>query len=358
MMVLEVDDKPFKHFTSMDVTRSIKALAGSFKFDATSSIETLFPIHTGQKARVMINGTPIVTGYVELVEVSYAADSHSISVSGRDITGDCIDSSIKIKKFQFATDLKTVAEKLVKAAGIKVGVKSDVGALAFNGADVEEASVGTSIHAFLEPYCRKLGVLQTTDGQGNIVFVRTGEGQASCALVQQRGNPNNNVLGATVKRDDTGRFGQYLVQDQKNMSGAEAEGEAAEAVANQSGSYDDTTMRPGRMLELSMESAGSAEDADRRAKFEANIRNARSLTYDATVQGFYQDAARTRLWQPNEQVMVSDDYLNLHQQMLINEVSFSLSESGSVTSLQCVHPKSYSEEPVPQPQAAPQEGAE
>ena len=344
MMQLEVAGQQFINFISLSMARQIDQLAGTFNFRATSDDESLFPIKAGQPAKVTIGGIPILTGHVEEVFVDYSAAGHTITATGRDITGDIVDSTAQIKVFTGALTLQQIARQLLAEGKINIKVKTDpegLEILPFKEGDKEEAETGQTIMSFLEPYCRKRQVLQSTDGEGNFVFTQAGQTRAVRGLINVRGGTLNNVLAGGIRVATNSRFNGYQVQSIQNPTVIKAKVSNFE-IANNRGVATDPEIRESRFLEISMESSGDTDDATARAKWEVNVRRARAKTYTATVQGFFQDREETRLWKINERVNVQDEFCDVNAALLVTGIEYRLDTGdGSTTTLTLQAPDSY-----------------
>ena len=97
-MKLVVDGVEYTNFTSLSCRQSIEQFAGTFSFSAIevdgNFNEKSYPIKIGSLCRVTIDNVPVLTGYVEVVNVSINEDSHSVTISGREVTCDLIDSTL------------------------------------------------------------------------------------------------------------------------------------------------------------------------------------------------------------------------------------------------------------------------
>jgi prophage tail gpP-like protein len=92
------------------------------------------------------------------------------------------------------------------------------------------------------------------------------------------------------------------------------------------------------------ESLGNAEVAKDRAKWEASVRRARSFEYTCSLQGFLVD--KTKVWSPNSLVRVTDERLDIDDDLLIRDVSFLYDlNNGSITELTLVQKDAYDPQP-------------
>ena len=350
---IEVNGLSYDGFESVTVFRSVEAASGEFKFSTSAQPNSPFPIKAGQACRVRVDETVVCAGFVEDVSVSYDATSHRVSISGRDRTCDLIDSTVGPDlELGGPISLPAVVRSTLQRMGlsdIKV-IDRVPGLEPFGGAEIVSAEVDKTGFEFLESYARQRQVFLSGDGAGNIVITRAGQVEAIGALQNiYPSDPANNLLSGSFSEKRAERFNRYEIVAQKSpvAIGLFGGDEPASSVASQSGVGIDEEIRPTRRLHMQSEEAGDSATAQKRAAWEANIRRARSRKYTATVQGFYQDAGETRLWVPNELVMVNDDFADIHAQMLVWSVEYSYDlTGGSRTTLECAPPDALTPEPT------------
>ena len=93
---LEVGGSLYGGWTSISITRGLDQVAGTFSLSYTERwpqdgrITRTYPVNEGDPCRVLIDGIPVITGYVDDAERQHEATSYSLSVSGRDKTGDIL----------------------------------------------------------------------------------------------------------------------------------------------------------------------------------------------------------------------------------------------------------------------------
>lgn len=350
MMTLEVDGLEFTRFTSMAVSRSLDQLAGTFAFEASASDTQNYPFEKGQRARVKINSETVLSGFIERIRVGYDASSHTISIGGRDVTADIIDSAALVKEFQGTIPLQEIARKLLTAGGINIEVATDPTGLEiapFEETELESVETTQTIKEALEPYCRKRSVLQSTDGTGRLVFTNAGGVSAVRSLLNIQGGDNNNVVRAQAVDDISERFNRYQIKAQQSLVAAALNGIpiANIDIPSNEGFTIDDEIRSSRIFEGALETAGTVDDCNARAVWESNVRKARGRTYTATVQGHFQDAEQTRLWKMNELVAVRDEFSDLDEIMLVTGIQYNQSNDGTMTTLACQGKNSYAPEP-------------
>lgn len=342
MMNLEIDGVLFEGFTEASVSKSMEALSGSFNFTATSNDIIQFPIKRGARCRVMVGTFPLITGYVEKISVSYGRDNHTLQISGRDRTCDVIDSCLTGNiEFNSRVSLKTIIERVLANAGITdINVIDNVGTLAvFEADELVSGAVGQKAFEFIECYCRKRQVLCASDGDGNIVLQRASTEQILTALLNEVEGKRNNIVSASVSYDDSQRFNTVTIKSQFNLSTFDSSPENA---VDSEGQAQDSAIRSSRKLVVVAETSSNTLTAGERAKWETNIRRARSMTYEAHLQGFFAEADENLIWQPNLLVRAKDDFCDVDGLFLVKAVNYSYSSSaGSASALSLVQKDAY-----------------
>jgi prophage tail gpP-like protein len=347
-MTLEVSGVQYDNFTAASCEIRLDALANTFSFEAIAAEGQPLPFKGGESCRVIVDGEPVLTGFIEVVDVFYDAADHVITVQGRDKTGDLLDSTIsELSDLRAPITLKEIIQKVIANIGASIKVIEEVTTAPFDAAqDIAAPEPGDNAFSFIEKYSRKRQVLLTSDGDGNIV-ITSGSGVEAAGSVQHIiGASDNNVIASSFSFDTTGRFNVYKIASQLNPLALVLAGETGlDSVVDQSGRTLDPEVRKGRQMILISETPNSDDQNVSRAKWEANIRKARGLVYSATVPGYRVDPtdATTALWQTNRLYQIVDDYLGKSEPMLCNSVTFTLDlDGGQQTSLLFVDQNAYS----------------
>ncbi len=348
-MKLEVNSIEYTNFTSATAEIRLDTLSNSFSFEAVESL----PFKGGEPCRVIVDNEPVVTGYIETVAGDYDAGSHSLFVSGRDKTGDLVDSTLDAMDDIKLTSLKSIIEQVITALELNITVLDFASPEDFNESeDIATPEAGQNAFEFIETLARNRHVLLTSDSDGNIIIEQTANVGTSGTLQNILGASDNNIKSASFSYDRTGRYNVYRFRsmlDEVALNNAGTVGIAT--IVNQNGSIIDTEIRVGRQLSLIAESSMSDDGCVDRAIWEANIRKARGQMYSAVVQG-YRTKPGGLLWSPNSSVVVVDNFANIDATMLINSVRFNMDvDGGRTTEIQCIERNAYSltlEEPVSQ----------
>ena len=123
MIHLEINGTRFTGFEMISATKSMEAAAGTFMINIAPHDMKKLPFKNGDTAkmvinsRILVNDKPVITGFIEKKEGNFDIGSDIINISGRDRTGDFIDSTYKGGDIIGPISLKAFIERVVKANG-------------------------------------------------------------------------------------------------------------------------------------------------------------------------------------------------------------------------------------------------
>lgn len=303
--------------------RSIEQIANGFELSVTErwpGQSVSRPIKPGDKCQLKLDGEAVITGHVDDSEPEYDQQSHSLSVKGRDATGDLVDCSAIYKTGQWANaTLDRIARDLCAPFGIKVKVETDVGA-AFSSYNIQE---GESVFECIERAARLKAVLLVSDGEGNLVITRAGTRRSATALTE-----GDNILKARGQFGWKDRYSIITVKGQERGT----DDFFGEHAAGPSASVKDETISRYRPLIVLAEAHGAGATLRDRAEWERNVRMGRGNRGSITVQGWRDGSGA--LWQPNTLITVTSPMLWLNAaEMLIVGCTYTLDDSGTMTTL-------------------------
>jgi prophage tail gpP-like protein len=343
-LAIEVSGVRYEGFVSAKVEARMDALSRSFEFEATSDKGRPLPIRGGEACRIYADGDLVLTGFVEVVDASGSAEDHAISIKGRDRAADLVDSTLGIlSDIRPPIDLKTIIRRVLKHLDLGLSVVDQASPEKYNEAeDLAAPEPGKPAFEFLEALSRKRQVLLTSNEDGNVVIAKPSGTKTGASILHRVKSNENNVLSYSVSYDATGRFRVYKTLSQLNvvplllaggvdLGSIVSQGETKTVV--------DSSIRRGRQLVNSSESMFSAAEGEKRSRWEANVRRARGRVYSATMDGFRDQFGV--LWRPNTRVRVLDDYAGIDGEMLVNSVTYSVSEQGSTSTLAMVERDAY-----------------
>lgn len=334
-VTLTVAGSIYEGWKSVQVTRGIEAASGKFDLEVSERWGILqpWPINPGDECTVAIDGSVVITGYVDERRVSFDADNHTLKITGRDKAGDLIDSSAALEGDKWEL-VKQPADRIVseicKPHGIPVRVDPSV--TLPPPQDRFPINPGETAFEAIDRICRLSGVLPVSDGHGGLVLTRSGSDSSATALVE-----GQNILAAEGSFTQSGRYGKYRVMGQHPGSDDFYGDPAAEVVAE----AIDENARPGRILIVRPEGIVTLKTAEERAAWEAIVRSARAGQVTVTVQGWQQQPGGA-LWEPNKLVRLQSAMLGIDTQMLISQIRYSIDlGSGSTAKLSLKRPEAY-----------------
>lgn len=332
MPTLLVDGRAYAGWKELRVTRGLERCAADFDLVVTTrwpGQDKEWRILPYAPAQLLLGKDVVITGHVDGVEATMDSRSHLIRVAGRSRTADLVDCCALVDGGEFRdSSFAAICAAVAAPFGIAVKDPARAGQAVIPSEAVDQTE---TCFAFLERLSRMQGLLLTDDPEGALLLGRLSEARASGVL-----KLGLNVKAATVTLDVSRRFDRYIVKGQ-NPGGGQwyAELDAAGNEAARPG----TRPQPGinavirdenvpryRPFVMQAEGEGTAEDARRRALWQARRDAADSVAVKLTVPGWRQEDGR--LWQVNELVPVVLPELGLEEELLVATVSHVLTERG------------------------------
>lgn len=347
-MNVSINGVLYDRFISLSAEIRLDALSNTFSF--TAGGESLFVI--GDQVQIFAADKLVLTGYIEVINGSYSSNDRSFTYSGRDKTGDFLDSSISsLSDIKSPISLKSLIERVIDNIGSSISVIDNAEPPLFNASeDVAAPEPGEPAFQFVEKYARKRQVLLTSDEFGNIVIQDTPGASTIHAIQNVTGADNNNVISASFSYDTTGRFNAYKMSSGLNPTLLTG-GVGNSDIVNQKSTVIDANIRAGRQLVLTPESSYSSTENSKRVQWESRIRKSRGQLYSAVVQG-HTVPDSSDLWRINTVIGVLDDFAGINAEMLINTLTYSVDSSGGeLTTISLVEQNAYNlqlREPVTQ----------
>ena len=327
---------------SVDVSRSLTSLCGAFSLtqSATNSDkdETFLPIFPGDRVEVRLEGAPVMVAWVDKVSPKIDARSHSIAVSGREVTCDLVDcgllgSSGIWKKIT----LPQLVTQLVQPFGLTYSAEG--------GADTGEAfprfsaEPGDTIFQTITKAAQIRGALPITTPAGKVALIQEGKKRSTDRLIY-----GGNILSAGGDFDVKDRFSSYTVRG-TSPTPPGAGYFSGNKSFHSTGKAEDpgvTRYRPMVVVGGGDMNSRAAQD---KASWEANTRAAKSSTLEVTVRGWTQtDGA---LWECGRLVSVEAPYIlgKETQDFLISQVRYTYGSGGTICVLSLVHPGAFKKLP-------------
>lgn len=318
---LFVNKQIYDGFTSVKIKRSIKAVAGSFDLSVTNSWseqKKAWFIAPLDEVVVKIDGITVITGFVDTISSGFDGSNRTISISGRDKTADLVDCSHDGPLIYDGITLKALITKLISPFGLIF--KSEVAIS--NTSETFQAQQGETIFVFLERVLKLKGLFLSSTPQGELVINAIASKRSKNALIE-----GVNILNCDFSFDSKERFSKYIVRGQGQASEEfdMAQVNHIEAVEK------DSDVKRYRPIIIIADTAMDQGLAKQRARWERITRSAKSSNITVKVIGWKrQDGS---IWFPNEVVNFQSKYFGFNLDLLVSDVSYEQSSSGTVTTL-------------------------
>ncbi len=363
-VALIIDGRVFDRWTSVDVGRDLREIAGTFSLRLLD--KGRFPgataprINRGDACTVAIDGETVLSGWIDVVEINEEGDTLDMSVQGRDVTGDLVDSAAAPDgPAEYRNiDLLAFATAICKPFSIPVKADIDVGA-PFDTLSLQPHDKALEA---IESAARQRSALVTSDGVGGLLLTRGGITRAPASLVR-----GGNIAGLHRRDDGTHRFSDVYVKGQSARgAGCRRGSRAAASLATTpsapttpagtasagiliTGHAQDpgvTRYRPFVKLTRSQSGMTSAQE---QAEWLVRVFQGQALELDYRVldwragepSGTGPVPQLGALWRPNTVVPVYDPLVDIAGDMLIAGARYQMSDKGLLTQLRIVGLSAY-----------------
>lgn len=327
---LLIRNQEFDGWESISVSGGIERAASDFALSVTERFPgqpnpmRIFPT---DPCEIRIGNDLVITGFVDKVEPSYDATSHTNAVSGRSKTQDLIDCSITEKRGFQDRRIDQIAQAIADEYNITVELQE----VRTGKIDKFRTQSGETPFEAIERLCRQQGLLITDNRFGELVLTEAGSTAATDALVT-----GQNILTGGASYDASNRYSEIIVRGHR--FGDDSNFGRSLFGANQEEQDSEVPRR--RALIIDAETLGNVGSFQDRARWEVARRAGESANFTYTVQGWRQSDGT--LWTHNQLVKVQDAILSVDTELLIVEWTFDLTNSGGeVTTLQLGPPEGY-----------------
>ena len=130
-ITLTVNGINYDGWKANSVTKPLESLSGIFDLGLTErwpGQQMPRAINPGDSCALKVDGELLITGFVDDVEPSFDAESHTLTVRGRDKAGYLVDCSAINSPGQWSGQtLDQIATALCSPFGIRVLTETDVG---------------------------------------------------------------------------------------------------------------------------------------------------------------------------------------------------------------------------------------
>lgn len=326
-IVLTIGGSQITGWKSVEATISMEHLSGSFSLVMSdhSGAEDITP---GAACTLSINGSVVITGYVDKVNPKYDKDTHEIHISGRDKAADLIDSSVINPPFQYkGLPIDQIIQRIASPFGINVSKKTDTG----ETLPTYNIDQGAKAFETIQKLCKGRQCLAISDGKGNIEITRAGANGGATALIE-----GQNIQSGSAEYDISKRHSKYVVKGQRQGD----DNTSIASIAENKAEVEDEFVNRYRPLLVVAPGQANSSDATQRARWEAGTRSGKSRRLTIIVSGWQQ--AGGSLWQTNTIVPVIAPKLFCNDSLLLCQVKFKMDDNtGQITELTLVSPEAY-----------------
>lgn len=374
-VALRVADQSFERWTSLEITRTLEEISGSFELEYHDSERTrralpkpanpqpaFQALKPGLACSIAIDDETVLIGWIDEVKLTWHGDELKATITGRDKTCDLVDCAAAPNgpaEYRNLT-LTDIARRICQPFGITVRADTDVGArLPVFSIDAAETALSA-----LEKAARQCAVLLVSDGVGGLLLTRAGASRGPAPL-----RVPGNVQEAEATFSWKERFRDYYVKGQsrggrplitsaepglseaappavpatptapaRGAHGARS-GRVRRGTAIRGHARDEEVTRYRPTVQLAKTQSGGVS-AQQQAEWMRRVARGKSehLVYKVLD---WRAGTDKKLWRLNELAAVTDPYAMLAGDMLIAGVTYGYSEQGSITTLKLAGPEAY-----------------
>lgn len=352
-VVVVANGGAFTGWLSVEISQDFDSATGECTLVISEQPGQPLPINLNDDVQVLINGQPVITGYVYSIDGNHGWGEHTITLTIKDQTQSFIDSTVGPGvKFEPEIALKDVLTGTLDKMGLShIGVIDKINPDKYRpGGEVPVAAITDTGYEYLDKWTKKRNVLLNTDGKGNLVIDRNQMRTGPFHLHKgSEDDPLNNVLSATYKNSLEGRHAEKRVAGQKSTNDLKYwekkpkgfEPAQAGPLSKNWGIAKDLTVRADRIKHLRGFQGIEGKTPEDAARWQSNLAQARNLTYDATVQGLSMSG---KIWWPGFTLSVYDYHFQISDVMFIKGVTLKKDfEGGSQTDVRCTVKSGFSE---------------
>ena len=345
----------YEHWTDVSITSELNTLARSFQVGTTAKLPQsstlLRSFKLGDEIQIYIGDDLVLTGYVDALPISYNATSVAAAIVGRSRTEDLVDCSPAWNGYDFSSTVNSTKWSATRSPGdfvdpaitkaaiqfINVPLKQAVAQLiAPYGihliCELNDAVVNGKVNYTVKNDAPILKALQNLVASTGLYFIDDEYGNLKIVDQKKRErctgalSLGENVLSASAQFDGSKLFSDYWL----NCSQKGSDGKSGKALQSLAKSTDPDISRFRFQRKTDQKQNGP------QLYTEAEYQRAQYFKTTYEVVGWRQQGETGELWKANTLVTIRDDLLNNSQEMLIAKVTYTLSDNGMLTTLECV----------------------
>ncbi|OGC76299.1 hypothetical protein A2619_05790 [candidate division WWE3 bacterium RIFOXYD1_FULL_39_9] len=335
-IILKVNGKEFSGWKELEINQSLDQLASSFAFSYTEKYPNQFDsfdFTMGEEAVVEINGTRLITGYVEEIDKNYDSSNHVLQIRGRDKLGDLVDCSYyqEGKSGEWLNQtVETLVKNLVAPFGISVVVDETVRSTA-NERHSFKIKEGDTVADSLSRLMRLYAFLPVSYGDGKLTMTRAASNRKAVNAIES----GKNVLAGNSYQSNTERFSKYIV---KGSNTGDPFHELETYIGPSRYAVDPIISRS-RPIVIIHEDKSDKANCQNRADWESMVRAGKSRSYKYVINDWLQKDGTP--WPLNATYSVVDSINKVNGSFLSSSIIFRLGGWGKITEITLVDEKTY-----------------
>ncbi|WP_438278073.1 phage baseplate assembly protein [Nitrobacter sp.] len=324
---IAIGGERYTAFERVTVTAAMNKAARTFSLTVAAEIgasatNALFA--AGVELEIYANADLLLSGFVDGKQPKLAAEDATIEVSGRSSSGDLIDSSADHRTGRFENKTPLEIGNELSSDFDKTGFVSDQ---QLDRIEQYQLTPGESVFRCVEKMCRQQGMTLTGTADGRINITKAGALRQGGGLIE-----GQNILEGTSHHNAANRHSTYKVRGQRPFDHGEENLEIEETA-------DDDAVKRHRPLIVVEDEDTTKDRARKRAKNRRDRAAGNALKATIRVQGFHDETGQ--LWTPGNMVWTESPFLDIAQDMLIEQVEYEQSGEGSIATLSLTDPRAY-----------------
>lgn len=306
-----MNDTAYEGWKSVNIKRNLGAIAGAFSLSIVEAWGG--QILPNQPCQVLLNNSPVITGYTDKNIKSISANANTFKIEGRDLTGQFVDCSAIYKTGSWKNaKIDKIIRDLISPFGIPVKFSGDLG----NDFSKFVIQQGETVFESIERACKARGLVPTSDFEGNLVITDQTPKKSNDSLIYGK-----NIKSANQNLTGNERFSKYIVKG--SVSGDNWSPNKSYNIKTET---LDETVELYRPLIIIPEGQTDTAAAQARGDFEASIRAAKASEISIETVGWSQENGD--LWDVNLIVPVDIPNFGISEELLITECSYNLDSGG------------------------------
>jgi prophage tail gpP-like protein len=324
MIEVVINGTPYVDFVSNSVTVSLSSVANDFTAVA-SAVNGFPPLKVNDTVEIRVDDVLVLTGWIDEMSGADQEEEHLVTYTGRDKTGDFIDSQINVMddiKAGPSLTLKRIIELVIAHLGTDLKVVDLVDSDPFNEAeDILAPKVGQKALEFVAVYAAKRQSLLSSNGEGNLVITQSQPTDSGAVVQRLSDADDNNILSQKWQVNGSQLFNKYIDRGQLDPKAFNFSGSfSSSAVSNQEGGVVDGAVREGRQWVKVRSKSYSSEQLKNLSKWSKQLAAAKATRFTCVVRGH--QMPQGGLWVANTLVQVNSDVADINRKMLLDTTTF------------------------------------